>query len=664
VDHRADLFSLGSVLYACCTGVPPFRAATPLAVLCQVSEAVPRPVRSLNPEVPAWLEALITRLLEKDPAGRYQSAAEVAAQLEGYLAHLRQPGTVLSPELRPLPPETCAGPPSSHFRGRLATWLRPRRFRALGALATLGVCLFLLLQAASPPSKQPIVKEVYCDFRGGQPLPSAFTLDGPDANEVIKQEEKGLRITLPAKRRSELLVGVAATFTVAGDFEITSTYELLSADRPPDGNGVGVALEVATDDNLTKFGKVSRFVRPERGDVYQTEFWIKTQPGSGKHTFTPTTARAGQLRLVREGSTLRFLVAAGPANEFEEINRREFTTEDLDICRFGVNNHGSPAGVDVRLIDLRIRSGPASPPSILPKPKRWMLAVAALVFILVLLGALGLLLQVRRRDRTFSSTGVPGTGEEGEEKPGPANPKAAAPFIAFPCPSCSKDLRARAALAGKSLKCPQCGQGVLIPETNPGPLAPRASTGKLSILKDRRVIASVLVFAVVAGVCGWLFWPRRVKDYSFLNGTLGNQFVPEVEESGFWQEEYSKAGKPFRWTDGKGRLVIPIDRRKPPTGLVVELGIVRPAEAKTAWVQIVANNRVLFKQQIILWKWGGGTAGKFPAGVLDLTGIDLGDELVLDIISDTFVPKGEAGQRTLGVVVEGIELRREAPAAQ
>jgi hypothetical protein len=50
--------------------------------------------------------------------------------------------------------------------------------------------------------------------------------------------------------------------------------------------------------------------------------------------------------------------------------------------------------------------------------------------------------------------------------------------------------------------------------------------------------------------------------------------------------------------------------------------------------------------------------------VLDLTGIDLGDELVLDIISDTFVPKGEAGRRTLGVVVEGIELRREAPAPQ
>ncbi len=662
IDHRADLFSLGSVLYALCTGTPPFHEATTLAVLRQVCDREPIPLRSLNPRVPAWLETLIARLLAKNPADRFQSASEVAALLEGYLAHLRQPGTVLPPELRPLPPEACAGPPSSRLRGRLAPWLRPRWFLALGALAALGVGLFLLLQAAPPPEKQPSATEVYCDFRGGRPLPSSFTLEGPDADKVIKREENGLRITLPATRRSNAPVGVVANFAVAGNFEITGTYEFLSADRPPDGNGVGVALNVATDDNLTKFGKVSRFLRPDQGDVYQTEFWIKGQPDSGQHTFTPTTARAGQLRFVRKGSTLHFLVAEGPENKFEEINRREFTREDLQLVRFVVNNSGSPAGVDVRLIDLRIHSGLASPSSILSKPKRWILAVVALGFILVLLCALGLLLQVRRRDRTVPSPDVPGTGEEGEEEPGPADPEAVAPLIAFPCPGCGKNLRARTALAGKKIKCPGCRQGVLIPETNPGSLAPRASTGRFSIQKDRRVVASVLVLAVVAGVCSWLFWPRRVKDYSFLNGTLGNQFVPEVEESGFWQEEYSKAGKPFRWTDGKGRLVIPIDRRKPPTGLVVELGILRPAEVKTAWVQIVANNRVLFKQQIALWKWEGGSAGKFPDKMLDLTGIDLGDELVLDIISDTFTPK--ADQRTLGVVVEGIEVRREAPAPQ
>jgi WD40 repeat protein len=94
VDHRSDLFSLGSVLYAMCAGHPPFRAGTTLAVLKRVSEDVPRPVREINPDVPAWLAAIIERLHAKDPAGRFQSAAEVAELLGQHLAHLQQPASV------------------------------------------------------------------------------------------------------------------------------------------------------------------------------------------------------------------------------------------------------------------------------------------------------------------------------------------------------------------------------------------------------------------------------------------------------------------------------------------------------------------------------------------------------------------------------------------
>ena len=50
VDHRADLFSLGSVMYAMCTGVPPFRAASALAVLRRVADDTPRPNREDNPD--------------------------------------------------------------------------------------------------------------------------------------------------------------------------------------------------------------------------------------------------------------------------------------------------------------------------------------------------------------------------------------------------------------------------------------------------------------------------------------------------------------------------------------------------------------------------------------------------------------------------------------
>src|SRR5262245_4654702 len=81
VDHRSDLFSLGSVLYAVCTGHAPFRADTAPAVLRRVCDDTPRPIRDSNPDVPEWLEALIARLLAKDPTARFATAQEVAALL-------------------------------------------------------------------------------------------------------------------------------------------------------------------------------------------------------------------------------------------------------------------------------------------------------------------------------------------------------------------------------------------------------------------------------------------------------------------------------------------------------------------------------------------------------------------------------------------------------
>jgi hypothetical protein len=90
MDHRADLFSLGSVLYAMCAGRPPFRAETTMAVIRRVCEQRPRPLRDINPEIPAWLAAIITKLHAKDPAQRFQSATEVAELLGTHLAGLRQ----------------------------------------------------------------------------------------------------------------------------------------------------------------------------------------------------------------------------------------------------------------------------------------------------------------------------------------------------------------------------------------------------------------------------------------------------------------------------------------------------------------------------------------------------------------------------------------------
>jgi WD40 repeat protein len=92
VDQRSDLFSLGGVLYTLCTGHAPFRGPSTIAVLKRVCEETPPPIRELNPEVPAWLETLIARLHAKEPAKRFQNAAEVARLLTTQLAQLQQAG--------------------------------------------------------------------------------------------------------------------------------------------------------------------------------------------------------------------------------------------------------------------------------------------------------------------------------------------------------------------------------------------------------------------------------------------------------------------------------------------------------------------------------------------------------------------------------------------
>jgi serine/threonine protein kinase len=82
VDARADLFSLGSVLYTLCTGRPAFEAETTMAVLLRVRHDTPPPIHASRPDLPEWLEAIVFRLLAKDPAERFQSAREVAELLE------------------------------------------------------------------------------------------------------------------------------------------------------------------------------------------------------------------------------------------------------------------------------------------------------------------------------------------------------------------------------------------------------------------------------------------------------------------------------------------------------------------------------------------------------------------------------------------------------
>jgi serine/threonine-protein kinase len=86
IDGRSDLFSLGVTLYQMCCGQLPFAGESMAQLMFKIANEAQPDIRTINPELPEKLVAVINRLLDKELTKRYQRGSDVAADLRACLA--------------------------------------------------------------------------------------------------------------------------------------------------------------------------------------------------------------------------------------------------------------------------------------------------------------------------------------------------------------------------------------------------------------------------------------------------------------------------------------------------------------------------------------------------------------------------------------------------
>ncbi|SRR5579883_31061 len=230
IDARADLFSLGSVLYELCTGRPAFRAETTVAVIRRVCDETPRPIREVNPDIPESVCRVIERLHAKKPADRPATAREVAELLAGLLADLQRPSSVSQVGNAPGPQERRKRAPWWFWAAALVGLIA-----GLGMGETTGVT----------------------DVRG-----TVIRLFAPEGTLVVEVEDPGVNVTVD---------GSDVVITGAGAKEIRLKPGQYKVEASKDGKVVRQELITVTR-NGRQVVRISKETQP----LSEAEQWEKS----------------------------------------------------------------------------------------------------------------------------------------------------------------------------------------------------------------------------------------------------------------------------------------------------------------------------------------------------------------------------------------------------
>jgi serine/threonine-protein kinase len=195
VDHRTDIYSLGVTCYHMLSGQPPFEGETAFAVALQHVQAEPSALAALRPDLPAELPLVITKMMAKQPAERYQTAREVLQDLRRLTQALKGKTTDTQPLLAATAPPTPAGVARpANVPVAAGWWPRSQRSRtalavvfSLIAVSALGAGLGYALRADDDPTST-----------WPSPPDPAFAAI---ANESLINKEQALRTLVNSTRK-------------------------------------------------------------------------------------------------------------------------------------------------------------------------------------------------------------------------------------------------------------------------------------------------------------------------------------------------------------------------------------------------------------------------------------------------------------------------------
>jgi hypothetical protein len=282
---------------------------------------------------------------------------------------------------------------------------RPRRVPVMTSAILLAIGVMAM---ASPTASADEPAALRVDFRGKPVDKKLFQLFG--LKDQIKTETEGLRITLPGPNGESADTGVQARFRVKGDFQITTSFELINAPTPVNAWCVGVHLHARFDDPAETSPFVGRYNRQD-GNWFTCDLgkFDENHRRDIKEWQFPSEAKAGRLRMTRRAGTITYSTAEAGSDDFHDLCDRDVGTADIRILRLQAENKRSDAPLDVRFLDLEILSGDsfsASGKPLLGEKIRWTRGwlVGAEISVLAVLVLLLALWRRQRRKRRAVAT--------------------------------------------------------------------------------------------------------------------------------------------------------------------------------------------------------------------------------------------------------------------